>query len=98
MIVVKEPVEFIWDKGNREKNWLKHKVTNKECEEVFFDYQKLISKDCFHSKKEKRFILLGETKRKRLLFIVFTLRGKKVRVISSRDINKKERKLYEKAA
>jgi len=98
MVLVKEPIEFIWDRGNKEKSWVKHEVTDKECEEVFFDEHKVISKDQFHSKREKRFILLGETKRKRLLFVVFTLRGKKVRVISGRDINRKERKLYEKAA
>ncbi|MFH1602089.1 MAG: BrnT family toxin [Candidatus Shapirobacteria bacterium] len=97
MLLIGNSVEFIWDKGNREKNWIKHKVTNKECEEVFFDESKVIGKDRFHSEKEERFILLGETKRNRLLFVVFTLRGKKVRVISGRDVNKKERKLHEKA-
>jgi len=36
MILFKKPKEFIWDKGNKDKNWIKHKVTNEECEEVFF--------------------------------------------------------------
>lgn len=92
----KEPIEFIWDKGNEEKNWIRHRVTNKECEEVFFDRNKKISKDVLHSVKESRYILLGRTKKGRLLFIIFTIRNKKIRIISARDVNRKEQKLYEK--
>ena len=95
MITIKEPHEFEWDKGNKDKNWLKHKVKNEECEEIFFDKKKKILKDVLHSGKEKRFIILGKTKKERLLFVVFTIRNKKVRVISARDINKKEVILYE---
>lgn len=96
MIVIKKPIHFLWDKGNKDKNWAKHKVTNEECEEVFFDSNKKISKDKIHSFKEKRHIILGKTKTKRLLYTVFTLRNEKIRIISSRDINKKEEKFYEK--
>jgi len=96
MITIKEPIRFEWDKGNKDKNWLKHGVTNEECEEVFFDKNKKILKDILHSNKEKRFIILGKTKKGRLLFVVFTIRKKKLRVISARDINKKEVILYEK--
>lgn len=95
MITIKEPYEFEWDKGNKDKNWLKHKVKNEECEEIFFDKKKKILKDVLHSGKEKRFIILGKTKKERLLFVVFTIRNKKVRVISARDVNKKEVILYE---
>jgi len=93
---IKEPIKFVWDKGNIDKNWKNHQVTNQECEEIFFDENKKISKDVLHSKKEKRYILLGKTKKDRLLFVIFTLRNKKVRIISARDINRKEVKLYEK--
>jgi len=55
-------------------------------------------KDKLHSKKEQRFIILGKTKNKRLLYTVFTIRNNEIRIISARDINKKERKLYEKKA
>ena len=96
MIVIKKPVRFLWDNGNKDKNWEKHRVANEECEEIFFDNNKKIFKDKKHSFKEKRHIILGETKKRRLLYTVFTLRGEKIRVISSRDINKKEEKLYEK--
>lgn len=95
MITIKEPHKFEWDKGNKDKNWLKHKVKNEECEEIFFDKKKKILKDVLHSGKEKRFIILGKTKKERLLFVVFTIRNKKVRVISARDVNKKEVILYE---
>jgi uncharacterized DUF497 family protein len=97
MKTIKKPFVFQWDKGNKNKNWLKHKVTNKECEEAFFDKNKKIIKDEIHSGREKRFIILGKTKEKTLLFIVFTLRGKKLRIISARKINKKEVRLYEKS-
>lgn len=83
----KEVLEFDWDKGNIGKN-LKHKVKDQECEEVFFDKNKVIV--------EERFILLGRTKKNRLLYLVFTVRNKKIRIISARDINKKEVYLYEK--
>lgn len=82
--------------GNRNKNFVKHGVMDTECEEVFFDSNKRILKDVFHSDREQRYIIIGQTKFKRLLFIVFTLRNNKVRVISARDLNKKERKFYEK--
>lgn len=94
----KESIEFFWDKGNIDKNWGKHRVTNRECEEIFYDKKKKISKDVLHSGKEGRFILLGKTKTGRLLYLVFTIRNKKIRVISARDINKKEVPLYEKTA
>ncbi|MBU4332279.1 BrnT family toxin [Patescibacteria group bacterium] len=89
-------IQFQWDKGNLDKNFHKHGITNTECEEIFFDDKRKISKDIFHSNKEPRYILLGQTKVKRLLYTVFTIRNNKIRIISSRDINKKERKLYEK--
>ena len=97
MKVDKRSKEFIWDRGNSDKNLVKHRVGNSECEEVFFDEDKVIIKDALHSGEEERFILLGKTKKDRLLFVVFTEREHKIRVISARDINKKERKLYEEA-
>lgn len=98
MRVLKKPIVFQWDKGNKDKNLVKHGVADKECEEAFFDTRKRIYKDELHSAKEERFILLGQTKEGRLLYAVFTVRNKKVRVISARDINRKEKQLYEKTA
>ena len=94
-MVLPAPLTFEWDKGNSEKNWLKHRIRNSDAEEVFFDKQKRIAKDVFHSGKEKRFILLGKTKKETVLSIVFTIRRNKIRIISARKINKKEARLYE---
>lgn len=88
--------EFEWDKGNRGKNLERHGVTDMECEEVFFDPKKKIIKDIKHSQEEGRYILIGQTRFQRLLFVIFTARNNKVRVISARDLNKKEIYLYEK--
>ncbi|HTK03760.1 MAG TPA: BrnT family toxin [Alphaproteobacteria bacterium] len=92
----KNTTEFQWDRGNHNKNWLRHEVSNEECEEVFFDRSRFIFKDNIHSDKEERFRILGKTKKNRFLFIVFTKRGKKIRIISARDVNKKEVQIYEK--
>jgi uncharacterized protein len=96
MVIIKKPVNFEWDSGNVDKNKRKHNVNEKEAEEVFFDKNKVIYNDYFHSQQEKRYILLGQTRRERSLYIVFTKRGEKVRIISARDINKREVKLYKK--
>lgn len=93
MRIFQKPLEFEWDDGNKNKNFMKHQVTDIECEEIFFDKDKKILRDVFHSRKEKRYIILGKTKLYRLLFMVFTIRNNKIRVISARDMNKKERKL-----
>ncbi|MBU1015388.1 BrnT family toxin [Patescibacteria group bacterium] len=94
MKVLRSPLEFEWDKGNSGKNFQTHNVTDGEYEEVFFDPNKKVARDAPHSKGESRDILLGQTKKSRLLFVVFTVRKKLVRVISARDLNKKEKKLY----
>lgn len=98
MKIIDRAQEFIWDKGNIDKNWNKHKVTNEEGEEVFGDENKVVYRDLFHSEKEERYIILGKTKNNRLLYTVYTYRKNKVRIISARDINTKEIELYEKAA
>ena len=94
MKIFKKPLEFQWDRGNIGKN-LKHEVKDKEDEEPFFDKKHKRFKDKLHSKGEERFRILGKTKKERLLFIVYTMRGNKIRIVSARDINKKEVYLYE---
>lgn len=98
MKVLREPMEFDWDQGNRSKNFLRHRVSDTECEEVFFDHRKCILKDTPHSDTEERYLIIGKTKYQRLLFVVFTMRRHKIRIVSARDLNKKERYLYEEAA
>lgn len=91
-------MEFEWDSGNSGKNLKKHQVSDQEAEEVFSDPRKVQRPDPFHSGQEPRFILVGKTQSSRLLFTVYAIRHQKIRIISSRDINQKERKLYEEAA
>lgn len=93
---LKKFIQFDWDKANSGKNWKNHKVSDEECEEAFFDQNKKILRDVIHSGEEERFILLAKTKIDRILFIVFTARSEKIRIISARDLNKKEKYLYEK--
>ena len=87
-------VEFEWDEGNIEKNELKHGVTKEECEDVFFNEPQIVAEDQKHSIKEMRYSLLGQTGLGRLLNVIFTIRNNKIRVISARDQNKKEREIY----
>ena len=88
-------VGFEWDEANIE-HIAQHNVIPSEAEEIFFDRDNVLDEDIKHSIAENRFILIGKTKKGRLLYQIFTKRGNKIRVISSRDINKKEVKLYEK--
>ena len=90
------PLSFVWDKGNLEKNWIKHKVHFKEAEEIFLNEHVVIFPDKKHSIVEKRFQALGITTKERKLTVFFTIRNQKVRIISTRDQNKKERNKYAK--
>lgn len=86
---------FEWDEHNSNKIWVKHSVSPSECEQAFFNIPLIISDDTEHSKMEKRYYALGCTDENRNIYIVFTTRNLKIRVISARDMNKKERKEYE---
>lgn len=86
---------FQWDKGNEAKSFIKHKVTEFECEQVFFNKPLLIEDDEKHSNTEKRYFVLGKTDLGRRLFIVFTIRKNLIRVISARDMSRRERRVYE---
>jgi len=89
---------FQWDEGNADKNWIRHRVSRSECEQVFFNRPLVVHGDRRHSDDEDRFFALGHTDTGRLLFVVFTLRGELIRVISARDMTPKERRKYENAA
>lgn len=85
---------FDWSGGNAGKNWKSHHVTPLEAEQVFFNAPLLTGMDTAHSGKEKRFYALGQTDEGRALFVAFTMRGKLLRVISVRDMSRKERRVY----
>ena len=86
---------FQWDDGNIEKNRLTHNVRWTECEEVFFNEPLMVESDDRHSAREPRFYVLGRTDEGRLLFVSFTIRDKRIRVISARDMSRRERKVYD---
>ena len=89
---------FQWDQGNSSKNLLKHHVEDWECEQIFFNEPLLILDDPQHSLVEKRWAAFGRTDGGRLLVVIFTKRGKLLRVIAARQMNRKEMTFYEKNA
>ena len=98
MIDLTKIASFEWDQGNARKNE-KHDVSMAEAEQVFFNTPLLVLEDIKHSIRELRFHALGKTDKVRLLHITFTLRhaDEKIRVISARDMHRKERAIYEQA-
>jgi uncharacterized DUF497 family protein len=88
---------FDWDAGNRVKSAAKHGVAPGEAEQVFFNEPLLVVIDDKHGGAETRLHALGKTNEGRLLHVTFTLRdeGRKIRVISARDMHRKERTTYE---
>ena len=86
---------FNWDRWNLNKSYKKHGITVEEAEEIFLDEEFGYERDIKHSQTEKRFIGIGRTGSGTVLFVVFTVRGRLIRIISVRKANKKERKKYE---
>jgi uncharacterized DUF497 family protein len=98
MVDLSSIIGFEWDAGNARKNE-KHGVGLAEAEQVFFNAPLLLLSDVMHSQSEDRFHALGQTDVGRQLHITFTLRrsGELIRVISARDMHRKERGVYEQA-
>jgi len=88
---------FDWDTGNCRKSADKHDVSQSEAEQVFFNQPLLVTEDALHSRREPRYHALGVTDDARLLHITFTLRTSDtlIRVISARDMHRKEKTVYE---
>jgi uncharacterized DUF497 family protein len=89
-----ECIGFDWDESNSAKNWERHKATPEEAEAVFFQELLVVRSDTGHSSREKRYLALGRTSPGRMLFIAFTVRRKLIRVISARDMNRREAEEY----
>jgi len=94
MKIFPEPKSFDWDEGNIDKNWDKHRVHHLECEEIFFNEPIVTKVEKRGVSQEERVSALGVTNEGRFLFVVFTIRRGGIRVISARDMNKKEGKIY----
>jgi uncharacterized DUF497 family protein len=90
---------FEWDEGNAPKNERKHGVLPAEAEQVFLSGHLLVVPDEGHGGRESRYHALGETDAGRKLHVTFTMRrnGTRIRVISARAMNRKERLRYEEA-
>lgn len=84
-----------WDAGNADKNRERHGVTQGESEQIFFNRPVLVAPDPTHSQGEPRYAALGQTSEGRLLTVVFAIRGRLIRVISARDMSRRERRRYE---
>jgi hypothetical protein len=99
MINLNQIEGFDWDSGNDRKSTDKHGVSQAEAESVFFNDPLIVAEDARHSEREPRFNALGKTAQGRLLHVTFTLRryGTLIRVISARDMHRKERRAYEQA-
>jgi hypothetical protein len=89
-----DSIGFDWDESNTAKNWERHKVTPEEAEDIFFQDPLVVRGDTGHSSGEKRFRALGRTSRGRRLFVAYTVRRKLIRVISARDMNRREAEEY----
>lgn len=85
--------EFEWDSGNADKNLIRHGVRQKEAEQAIMNLP-VVAADARHSQREKRFAAYGQTDSGRLLTVVFTLRGRRARVISARPMSRSERRTY----
>ncbi len=90
-----ESKSFDWDQGNINKNWDKHRVHHLECEEIFFNEPIVTKVEKRGASQEERVSALGMTNEGRFLFVVSTIRRGRIRVVSVRDMNKKERKIYD---
>lgn len=85
-----------WDKWNIDKSYKKQGITPNETEEIFLDEKVKIKKDIKHQEQEERFIAIGKTIQNKILFVVFTMRKDKIRIISGRLSNKQEKEVYQK--
>lgn len=90
---VSKIIGFEWDKGNL-GHIRKHSVSKEECEQAFLNNEPEATRDDTHSQLEQRYRIYGKTDKGRLLFIIITIRTGRIRVISARDQNKKERKEF----
>lgn len=97
MIDWKQIRGFDWGDGNQRKNSNKHSVNQFEAEQIFFNQPLLVLADEKHSQNEVRYHALGKSNAIRLLHVTFTLRSENtlIRVISARDMHRKERNSYE---
>ena len=89
-------MRFEWDVNKAAGNLAKHRVSFEEAATVFGDPLGYIVADPRHSSEEQRFVLLGLSRRRRLLAVMHVGRGAAIRIISARSATPRERRSYEK--
>ena len=85
-------LKFEWDSNKDEKNFEKHGLKFKLAARVFLDKNRYKEKDEFHSLDENRIITIGLVRK--VLTVVYTERGEKIRIISARRATKSEEEKY----
>jgi len=88
-------MKFEWDLRKNQSNLEKHGVTFKEAQTVFNDLFAVIIEDRFHSITEQREIIVGQSLKNRLLYVVFAEKKDYIRNISARKLTSAERKCQE---
>ena len=88
-------MEFEWDENKAEENLLKHQVFFHEAKTVFNDPLYIDFYDPAHSEEEERYLIVGQSNRGRILIVSYTERGNSIRLISAREVTRKERRVYE---
>jgi len=83
---------FEWDYEKEQRNIKIHKISFETAKFVFNDNKRIEFFDVNHSGTEDRLITIGKVDK--VLFVVYTERGDKTRIISARLANKAERRLY----
>ena len=87
---------FIWDEDKDKLNRIKHGISFKEAEQVFYDEYMLYDLDLKHSNNEERFKALGMSEKPRLLMVIHCIcDGFEIRIISARRATKQEEEAYE---
>ena len=89
------PLNFEWDENKAKSNLVKHGVSFAEATTVFGDPLSLTIPDPAHSQTEDRFIIIGNSHRRKLLVVVHTERGDNIRIISARRATRRERTSHE---
>lgn len=87
--------EFVWDDKKARENRRKHGVSFEEACEVLFDPFRQ-GGDASENFEERQFVIGFSLKRK-MLFVVYTERGLRTRIISARKATNEERNMYEEA-
>jgi len=88
-------MDFEWDPRKAESNLAKHGVEFTEAATVFGDPLAITYHDAEHSDREERFITFGTTALGRLVAVVHVDRDDRTRIISARDLTRRERTQYE---